>query len=224
MARRGHKGRISLDDIEIEGGIVVHVALDKESGVFYAEYMHVHEGENIQHHDTKSWEGKDLEKIRVDIRKWAQEEKALKWEPMIAVAPKDSFGMHNAHSVLGQKFERLMRAKKIDGEGYEWRSWAYTKPSKHEGHSSGFIYDKDLEVYPPSGSTSEPTAFRDGDIQPVVMEYTPERWLALLQLVEMEKALRDRLHELVAGGEQKLTGFLSKVPSIGLLGLAPKKK
>jgi hypothetical protein len=56
------------------------------------------------------------------------------------------------------------------------------------------------------------------------MDYTPERWLALLKLVEMEKALRDRLHELVEGGEKKLSPFLEKVPAIGLLGLAPSNK
>lgn len=224
MRRRGqHKGRISLDDIVIEGGVVVHVALDKESGVFHADYFKTHEGENIHHHETKAWQGKDLEQIRKDVRDWAKKEKALKWEPVIAVGPVDTFGMHQAKNVLGQKFERLMRAKKVDGEGYEWRYWAYNKPADKNGHT-GFIYDKDLEVYPPSGSTSEPSAWRDGETEPVVMEYTPERWLALLQLVQMEKALRTKLLELVEGGEKKLTTFLAQVPSIGLLGLAPKQK
>lgn len=219
MASRNRPGQIALDDICLEGGIVVKVHLNKETGVFHARYDEIWKGENIEHHGGESWEGKDLEKIRADVRKWALEEKALKWEPMIAVGPENGFGMHNARSVLGQKFERLMRAKKHKGESYEWRSWAYNKPD-----DGGFIYDKDLEVYPPSGSTSEPSTFRDGDIPPVVMEYTPERWLALLQLVEMEKALRTKLLELVEGGEKKLTGFLAQVPSIGLLGLAQKKK
>lgn len=224
MRRRGqHKGRISLDDIVIEGGVVVNVALDKESGVFHADYNKLHEGENIQSHETKAWHGKDLDQIRKDVREWAKKEKALKWEPVISVGPEDSFGMHQAKSVLGQKFERLMRAKKVDGEGYEWRYWAYSKPADKNGHG-GFVYDKDLEVYPPTASTSEPSAYRQGDINPVIMGYTPERWLALLQLVEMEKALRTKLLELVEGGEKKLTGFLAQVPTTGLLGLSQNKK
>lgn len=218
MARRNRPGQISLDDIKLEGGIVVKVHLDKETGIFHARYEEIWRGENIEHHGGESWEGKDLEKIRKDVHEWAKREKALKWEPVIAIGPKDSFGIGRNHSVLGQSFERLMRAKKHKGDDYEWRSWAYNKPTDR-----GFVYDTDLEVYPPSGSTSEPSAWNDG-IDPVVMEYTPERWLALLKLIEMEKTLRDKLHELVAGGEQKLVGFLAQVPTIGLLGLAPKGK
>lgn len=220
MARRNRPGQIALDDIVLEGGIVVHVRLNKETGVFHADWMHVYEGDNETHHDTKSWEGKDLEKIRQDVRDWAKENKALHWEPVISVGPKDSFGMHQAHVVLGQAFQRLLRAKKHSGDGYEWRYWAFSKPGKE----TSFVYDKDLEVYPPAGKTSEPSAFRDGEIDPVILEYTPERWLALLQLVEMEKALKTRLLELVEGGEKKLALFLEKVPTTGLLGLAPDKK
>jgi len=220
MARRNRPGNISLDDIELEGGVVVHVVLNKETGVFSANYHKVYDGDNSQHHETKSWEGKDLEKIREDVRQWAKENKQLKWEPVITVGPKDSFGMHHAHHVLGQCFQRIMRAKKLDADGYEWRYWAFSKPGK----DTSFVYDKDLEVYPPAAQASEPRAWREGDVEPVILEYTPERWLALLQLVEMEKALREKLHELVEGGEKKLSLFLEKVPAIGLLGLAPKER
>lgn len=219
MARRNRPGQIALDDMKLEGGIVVKVSLNKETGIFTARYDEVHVGENIEAHGGESWEGKDLEKIRRDVHKWATEQKALKWEPVIAVGPKDSFGMGRDHVVLGQSFMRLMRGRKHRGEGYEWRSWAFNKPN-----NGGFVYDHDLEVYPPSSQASEPSAFRSGDLDPVVMEYTPERWLALLKLVEMEKALRDKLYELVEGGEKKLLPFLEKVPTIGLLGLAPKEK
>ena len=219
MARRNRPGTISLDDINLEGGIVVHVYLDKEKGIFHARYDEVHVGENIQAHDGESWEGKDLEKLREDVKKWAKEKKALKWEPVIAVGPEDGFGMHGAHGVLGQSFKRLMRAKKHTGDGYEWRNWAYSKPGK----DSSFIYDHDLEVYPPSSQASEPEAFRS-NVKPIILEYTPDRWLALLKLVEMENALRDKLRDLVEEGEQKFNVFLEKVPATGLLGLAPKEK
>ena len=161
--------------------------------------------------------GKDLEKIRKDVQEWAKREKALKWEPVITVGPKDSFGIGREHVVLGQSFARLMRAKKHKGDDYEWRSWAYSKPD------GSFVYDKDLEVYAPAGQASEPSAW-GGGIDPILLEYTPERWLALLKLVEMEKALKDKLHELVEGGEKKFSLFLEKVPAIGLLGLAPDEK
>lgn len=218
MARRNRPGQIALDDILLEGGIVVQVHLDKEKGIFHARYDEIHRGENIEAHGGESWEGKDLEKIRKDVYEWAKREKALKWEPVIAVGPEDGFGMHGAHEVLGQSFKRLMRAKKHKGDGYEWRNWAYNKPA-----DGGFVYDKDLEVYPPSSQASEPEAFRS-DVKPILLEYTPERWLALLKLVEMEKALRDKLYELVEGGEKKFVVFLEKVPTTGLLGLAPGEK
>ena len=223
MGRRNRPGQIALDDIKLEGGIVVHVRLNKESGIFYADYMETYEGENQTHHDTKSWEGKDLEKIRAEVREWAANEKALKWEPVIAVGPKDSFGLSQGTTVLGQTFQRLLRGKKHKGGGYEWRYWAFSKPAKNGETHTGFVYDKDLEVYPPAGKTHEPSAFRDGDVNPVILEYTPERWLALLQLVEMEKALKEKLNDLVVAGEGKLAGFLANVPKIGLLGLAPKE-
>jgi hypothetical protein len=219
MARRNRPGNISLDDIKLEGGIVVHVTLNKESGVFHARYDEIHVGENIQAHGGESWEGKDLEKIREDVKRWAKEKKALKWEAVIAVGPEEGFGMHGAHEVLGQSFKRLMRAKKHKGEGYEWRNWAYSKPGK----DGSFIYDHDLEVYPPSSQASQPEAFRS-NVKPIILEYTPERWLALLKLVEMEGALRKKLQDLVEDGENKFSLFLEKVPAIGLLGLAPDKK
>lgn len=219
MGTRNKPGQIALDDIKIEGGIVVKVSLNKETGVFTARYDELWKGEHIEHHGGKTWEGKDLEKIRKDVQEWAKREKVLKWEPVISVGPEGGFGMHNAKTVLGQKFERLMRAKNHKGDGYEWRNWAYSKPGK----DGSFVYDTDLEVYPPSGQSSEPSAFQRGEIPPVTMEYTPERWLALLQLVQMEKALRTKLMELVEGGEKKLVGFLAKVPTTGLLGLTTKR-
>lgn len=118
----------------------------------------------------------------------------------------------------GQEFERLMRAPKLKGEGYEWRHWAHQKPDK------GFLYDTTLEVYGPGSPTGEPTNFH-GDEEPVVMDYTPERWLALLKLVEMEDALRERLQEFVSAGNKKLELFLTTVSHSGLLGLtSPKGK
>ena len=81
MARRNRPGNISLDDIKLEGGIVVHVTLNKETGVFHARYDEVHVGENIQAHGGESWEGKDLEKIREDVRKWAKEKRRSSGKP-----------------------------------------------------------------------------------------------------------------------------------------------
>lgn len=217
MAKRNRNGFIRLDDIELEGGIVVHVELDKEKGIFHARYDEVWEGENITAHGGESWEGKDLEKIRQDVKTWAKEKKALKWEPVIAVWDADGYGQSN-HKVLGQQFERLMRAKKHKGDDYEWRSWAYNTPDKN------FVKDTDLEVYPPSAQASEPSKFRDHENAPVIMEYSPEKWLALLKLVEMERALKSRFHEIVGGGKEKVEQLLAKIPSAGLLAFAPKTK
>jgi hypothetical protein len=215
MGKRAPKGWIRLDDIKLEGGIVVTVNLDKNEGIFHAEYSKILEMENGQHHDGETWKGKDLEKIREDVQKWHKEQKALKWEPVIVVKPAEGFG-HHRRKVLGQEFERLMRAPMHTGKGYEWRSWAYQKPD------GGFLYDKDLEVYGPGGQDSEPTKGFHSDVKPVIMPYTPERWKALLQLVKMEAALRDRLEGIVKGGNEQLENFLLKVPQMGLMGLTPK--
>lgn len=215
MGTRNSPGRVKLDDIKLEGGIIVKVHLVKETGIFHATYFRRYETERGWESENKSWEGKDLDKIRADIAKWAKEEKALKWEPVISVSSNDEWHSGGKHKVLGQEFERLMRAPKLKGEGFEWRNWAHEKPD------GGWLYDSDLEVYGPSATTSEPTNFH-GDNEPVVMAYTPERWLALLDLVKMEEALRDRLQEFVSAGNQKLELFLSTIPQSGLLGLVPE--
>lgn len=218
MAKRNPNGWVRLDDIELEGGIVVKVSLDKEKGIFHARYdEHWKNGENEEHHGGKSWEGKDLEKIRNDVYIWAKEEKALKWEPVIAIWDADGYGGAR-HKVLGQQFDRLMRAKKHKGDDYEWRHWAFSAPDKN------FIYDTDLEVYAPAAQTSEPSKFRSDENKPVIMEYSPEKWLALLKLVEMESALRDRFHEIVGSGKEKVEQLLEKIPTAGLLAFAPKPK
>lgn len=216
--RRCSPGEIRLDPINLEGGISVDVVMDKKTGEFTATYQAVHEMENGEHHDSERWSGKDLEKIRQDVKKWAQEQKALKWEPVIVVIPSDGY-RSSRKEVLGQEFYRCMRAKKHRGKDYEWRSWAYQKPG------GGFLYDEDLEVYGPGGQAGEPHVFgQHSDVAPVVMEYTPEKWQALLKLVEMEKALRERLFEIVSGGKKELEPFLKRLPSVGLVGLQPKSK
>jgi hypothetical protein len=214
--KRNAKDWITLDPIELEGGLKVDVRLNKEDGVFHAHYDEIHEGENVLHHGGKSWEGKDLEKIRVDVHEWAKKEKKLKWEPVIVVSGKRGY-RHDEHDVLGQIFDRMMRAKTVDSKTYVWREWAYTKPG-----DGGYVRDTDLEVYPPSGEASEPGKFRSDDPEPVVMEYSAEKWLALLKLVQMEEALRKKFAEIVGQGKGKLELALERVPIAGLLALDGK--
>lgn len=216
--KRNPPGTVLLDDIKLEGGLVVRVSLDKKTGIFHARYSETFKMENGTHHDGESWSGKDLEKIREDVKRWAREKKALKWEPVIVVGPADAFGMHGGRKLLGHQFIREMRAKKLKGDGYEWRGWAHQKPD-----NGGFVYDEDLEVYPPSGTISAPAPW-GGGAEPVVIEYTPDRWLALLQLAAMEAILKTRFSELVEGGEKQILGFLAKVPQVGLLGLSKEVK
>jgi hypothetical protein len=211
--KRNSRGQIALDDIELEGGIVVKVRLDKETGIFHASYTEFFKMENGEAHGGESWSGKDLEKIRSDVRQWAKEKKALKWEPVIVIAPKNAMGLHDGQSVLGQVFDRRMRARKHKGDDFEWRTWAHSKPD------GSFVYANDLEVYAPGSQSSAPSAW-SGSLDPVTIEYTSERWLALLQLRDMERALQKRLEELVEGGAKAISGFLAKVPAVGLLGLS----
>lgn len=211
--KRNAKGWITLDPIELEGGIKVEVRLSKDDGIFHAYYDEIHEGEHVVHHGGKTWEGKDLEKIRVDVREWANAEKKLKWEPVIVVWNEKGYGGRNEHHVLGHRFDRLMRAKAHRGELYVWRNWAYTKPGKDHN----FVYDTDLEVYPPSGETGAPCKYRSDEPEPVVMDYSADKWVALLKLIEMEEALTKKFTEIVGQGKDKLELVLKRVPIAGLL-------
>lgn len=176
VARR--TGRIAVEEIKLEGGIVVKVTLDKESGVFHARYDEVFKGDNIESHGGERWKDKDLDALRKQVKEWYKEKVQLRWEPVIVIYPNRDRSYSNEKKVLGGSFERLMRAKKLKGDEYEWRSWAYSKPD------GGFVCDKDLEVYPSSGKDSTPTAFGSDEDPPIIMPYTPERWLSLLQLVK----------------------------------------
>jgi hypothetical protein len=222
---RRRPGWIALDDIELEGGVVVRVQLDKEKGVFHARYEEVHKGEDCEYHSGKTWEGKDLEKIRADVSEWHRAMNQLKWEPVIVI---QECGHSNQKAVLDQGFTRMMRARKMNGKGYEWRYWPVTKPEeKEEGGqrigSGSFVNDHDLDVYPPGAMSSEPFTTRSDETPPVILEYTPERWTALLTLVEMEKALHARFREIVEHGAEEVGKLLTRIPSVGLLAFTEKR-
>ena len=204
-------GRMKLEEIKLEGGVIVPVSLDKETGTFHAEYLETFSGENETHQFNEHWQDKDLEKLRIQVREWARTQRKLDWKPVIVLHRTVDGWNSRVKSVLGCGFERLMRAKKLKGEGYEWRGWALTAPDRN------FIYDTDLDVYPPSGHASEPKAYRHNDREPIVIEYTPERWLALFRLIEMEKALQAKLEEIFGSGEKRLDLFFSKLQDGGLL-------
>lgn len=216
MARR--IGRIAVEEIKLEGGIVVRVTLEKESGTFHAQYDEVFKGDQIEHHGGESWQNKDLDALRKEVHEWYKAKIQLKWEPVIVIYPNRGYEHGRETNVLGSSFTRLMRAKKIKGDEYEWRSWAYSKPN-----NGPFVHDKDITVYPPGGNEGHPMAFGSDEDPPVIVPYTPERWLALLQLIEMETKLRERLCEIVNAGEAKLDAFLGRVRSAGLLAFTPKE-
>lgn len=221
--KRNAPGTVHIEDVKLEGGITIPIILHKEDGIFRAHHNLVFEGENTTHYDGKSWEDKDLDKVRKDIKQWHQSNVKLKWEPMIILHPSgERFGSSRQKKVLGSAFERMLRAKKLKSDDYEWRTWAYSKSES----GSSFVYDHDLEVYPPGATASAPEAYRDEET-PVVIAYTPERWHALLQLIKMEEALRERLSEIMKMDEPKLDVFFKKIQSGGLLafgGLKPKEK
>jgi hypothetical protein len=216
-------GRIKLEEIKLEGGIVVPVYLHKETGVFSAEYVeeYVRAEADCELHTNANehWSGKDLEKLREDVRRWAREKKQLQWEPVIVLYSGVSRFTHHGRTVLGNTFERLMRGKKLHGDGYEWRQWGHQKSAR-----GGFIYDTDLEVVPPSGRASEPMPLNSGEAEPQIIAYRPERWSALLKLVEMETALRERLTDIIGAGEAKIDALLTSVREGGLLALMGPKE
>lgn len=218
--KRNAPGMMTIEEVKLEGGITIPITLIKESGIFFAEHFQTFEGENITHNDHERWEDKDLDKVRAKIKAWHLEKVKLKWEPIIVLWPGGT-GFHNSvNKVLGSGFERMMRAKKLSSDSYEWRSWAYKKPN------SDFLYDHDLEVYEPSGTTGEPHGWQN-EPDPVILAYTPARWTSLLQLRKMEEALRDRLEEILKADVAHMDLFFNKIQSAGLLaftGAKPKEK
>jgi hypothetical protein len=214
VARR--TGKTAIEDIQLEGGIVVHVTLDKESGTFHARYDEIFKGDNIEHHGGESWQNKDLKALRTEVRQWCKEKIRLQWEPIIVIYPNGGRSHSSEKEVLGCRFERLMRAKKLKGDEYEWRSWAYTNPN------GSFVTDNDLDVYGPGGNEGQPTAFRSYEDPPVIIPYMPERWLALFKIIDMEKTLRRKLRDIINAGESKIDAFLGRVSSTGLLAFTPK--
>lgn len=213
MARKRSAGKITLEEIRLEGGVVIPVTLEKETGTFEAVFEDRYENASQSIHSDKTWRNKDLEKLRQEVKAWHHEKVRLKWEPVIVLWT-DPNGNSDL-KVLGCSFERLMRAKKLSGDDYEWRYWAISTPDED------FVYKEDLEVYAPSGGRGKPKAWGNNP-EPVVMPYTGARWTSLLNLIEMEEALRSRLRDIMSSDEPKIDGFLDRLNSGGLLAFRPK--
>lgn len=217
-ARRNRRGEVIVEAIKLEGGLEVLVRLNKVTGVFSASYEEAFPTSNGTHCDREFWEGRDLAQLREDIEEWARTKKSLVWEPVIVVGQKSSFGLGEGQRLLGHVFLRMMRARMHTGKDYVWRRWAQTKPAPKDSLGGSFLYDHDLEVYPPSSSAVAPSAGLSG-LEPAVIDYTPERWVALLKLREMETSLQNKLKNIIKGGADELEKMLLKVPATGLLGL-----
>lgn len=216
--KRNAPGTITVDEVKLEGGITIPILLSKESGIFRARIDRTFEGHNTTHHESESWEDKDLDKVRTKIHQWHKDNVKLDWEPLIVLFPGGGSDYRSrSENVLGSCFERMMRAKKLTSENYEWRSWAFSKPD------GGFVYAHDLDVYPPGGKEHRPEKWRSNETDPVIIPYTPERWTALLQLVKMENALRERLAVIMQSDEMKLDLFFRQVTGTGLLAFSGLK-
>jgi hypothetical protein len=217
------RGHILVEEMKLEGGITVPVTMCKEDGSFHAVFNERHrDGEDGVYMSGQRWGDGTLEGIRIQIRKWHQEASQLRWEPVIVLYP----GSRRLHSdnfrLLGCDVDRLMRAKKISGKGYEWRHWGTTHGDHLGDRSRSFVEKEDLEVPPPSGMAGEPTAW-GGEGEPVLIAYTPERWSSLLKLYHMEEELRARMREIVNSDEEVIDAFLGRVRTNGLLAFQPKE-
>lgn len=67
MKTRNRPGQVKLDDIKLEGGITVKVHLDKNAGTFHALYREHHVQGEDEFTSSRTWDGKDLDKIRAGV-------------------------------------------------------------------------------------------------------------------------------------------------------------
>jgi hypothetical protein len=138
-----------------------------------------------------------------------ENEDGLKWSPIILVDPDLEEGRLN--------FKRLFQAKSRDGKEV-WRSWRFDGDDERQlttWNRTEVETHERLEGGVP-GDRADGPRVKDRE-----MEYTPERWTAIVKLDQMleeaRKAVSEKLSDIIRKGDLDL--FLKRATQQGTLRL-----
>lgn len=220
---RCRRDELRVETVTLEDGTTFPIKLDKKEGYFFAEFTEIHRGAGFgsSGSETHSWRDGTLEGIKWKIKKWESEKRSYVWKPVIIFTMWGDPGA-NAVTVFEVNAERAFRAEAKTKTGFIYRHWSYKKPVA----DNATVEIGDLsDGYPPGSIMDDPATYgRDQweHFKLTILEYTPERWAAILELDKMEKELRKKLQKVIGGGAKSIDGMLKKVSTQGLLGITDK--
>lgn len=203
------RGVVKVDALESkDAGFKAPIHLNKGTGEF-----------SIEMDKDKKIVTKDLEELKTEAAKWLEENRALKWRPVIVIRPEgDRYSAREAsEEEIDFSYERYFQSKRPDGS----RVWKHfqNEPGAEipEGKEMGWndVADKGVA----GCSTSEPYIANRKDS--IIMPYTPERWMALRTISHMIRKLNERISKELKGGAQK---FLAHIAKLGTTSLLPAPK
>lgn len=133
-------------------------------------------------YDNKTFDGKELEKLRSDAWAYLRDVTAGKWEPFVVVEH-NSNGIQHDHQIYFE-YRRLFRLKKTDGT-LLWKTWVGADES-HDGTPGNSSYGPDVE---------------DEDKHVKCLPYSKEVWNGLLAITKAIESVDRKIKEMVAGAD-----------------------
>lgn len=151
------------------------------------------------------FEGKNPADLTHQAQMQLENEQDLKWESRILVDPDLEEGR--------LMFRRVFVAKSKDDRDV-YRAWRFSGDDEHRVGRWNTEIPKTFELLEGAtpGDRTDEARLKDRK-----MEYTPERWQALVKLDQMlkeaHKAVADKLHDIIRKGD--LDGFLKRATAQG---------
>lgn len=160
-----------IKELVLEDGDKIPIKLDSTTGIFSAYYI------------DKRYECKSLEDIERDIIKRFKNNRAIQYQPVIIVS--DPTWKDN--SQLGFDYERMFRAKRLDGT-FAYRCWEHVGTPPDGGTWDDCLEGKaGNETHEPFGSQCK------------TIPYDTRRWLALRHIENQMELLREKLKDILLG-------------------------
>jgi hypothetical protein len=141
-------------------------------------------------YDKKTFDGKELEKLRSDAWAYLRDVTAGKWEPYVIVEHNNQ-GIQHDHQIYFE-YRRVFRLKKADAT-LLWKTWIGADGT-HEGAPGNSCYGPDIE---------------DEDKHVKCLPYSKEVWAGLLAITAAIEAVDKKIRQMVAGTdlEARLKGI-----------------
>jgi hypothetical protein len=203
---RGSRGGFKFDELDCPDGSKLPIKLNREGGEFFIEI----EGED-------SFRGKDLEDVKRRTLAWLNENRALKWKPMISIEfDERSAGFRSGHKI-NLEYHRAFVATDSKGKTIVSYFDEITPPGDNETERADLLEgnpgrrDSDWRYRPDEGR--------------VVLDYTPERWSALRLITRAIEDIEAKLRVFLAPKKAEETlGAIAAAGVAKLLGGPTAKK